>query len=66
MATIPYEIAADIADVYEQYGTGNIVVSVVRLEGQDGPAEFYVDVHQPGEGNQRFTVTVTESTDIKT
>ena len=61
MIITPDMLAADLADCFEDSDAArNMVISQVFEN------EFYVDVHNPGEGNQRFTVTVTESTDIRT
>jgi len=63
----PQSIAENIADVYELEAAERVNVSPVhRTGGENDPAVFYVDVLNPVDGNQRFTVTVTESPDIQT
>jgi len=65
----PERIAEDIADAYEDAAASRRGPDILVSEVYTSPAglsEFYIDVHQPGESNQRFTVTVTESTDIRT
>ena len=57
----PEELAAQIAYVLSsEFANSSCLVSDAYGN------EFYVDVHQPGEGNQRFSVTVADCTDIRT
>lgn len=53
-----------LADALAQVARKRMAISDVFPA--DGSTEFYVDLLQPGEGSQRFTVTVTDSTDIQT
>ncbi len=57
----PEEVAAQIAESFDRDAV-NLPYLVTDAYGN----EFYVSVHNPGEGNQRFAVTVTECTDIQT
>jgi hypothetical protein len=59
----PEEFALHVRDVLLSKSLRGDATSDVYMNGES--AEFYADIFSPGEGNQRFTVTVTESTDIR-
>ncbi len=62
----PQSIAENIADVYELESAERVNVSPVHHTGEENdPAVFYVDLMNPVDGNQRFSVTVADCTDIQ-